>query len=442
LTSTNWIELFIAVIALGIVALSSWVEISLAAVSRVDIRRLLDQRLSREDALTIERTQRLRSAMLLVEVLAAGVAVAMITTLFRDVFEAGNLLWGLVAALGLLIVCGRIIPRAFASEEHEPESGAAFKVARLLSITFAPVVRPVEMINSVLVRGKRRRAESDSVEVSESDAAMNGAAAGDHQDRTESHEIEEDEQEMITGILHLDQATARQIMVPRIDIIAIAQDALIGEAVDVAIQAGHSRIPVYGRSMDEILGVVYAKDLLRYVNDPHEGQSIEGLIRPAYFVPESKRVDDLLNELQQTKVHLAIVVDEYGGTAGVVTIEDILEEIVGEIQDEYDTEPAQFEVISTDEAIADGRLSIRDLVDEMDLEWPGQESGTVGGFIQRQLGRIPSETEVVEMGDVRMTVLKVEHRRVRQVRVERIRAEEGSEQDAPREESVIASQPK
>ncbi|HUG15309.1 MAG TPA: CNNM domain-containing protein, partial [Thermomicrobiales bacterium] len=155
MTSTNWIELIIAAIALGTVAVSSWAEISLAAVSRVDIRRLLDQRLSREDAVMIERTQRLRSAMLLVEVLSAGVAVALITALFRDVVDAANLLWGLLAALGLLIVFGRIVPRAFASDEHEPEDGPPFKVARVLSIAFAPVVWPVETLNSLLLRGKR-----------------------------------------------------------------------------------------------------------------------------------------------------------------------------------------------------------------------------------------------------------------------------------------------
>lgn len=441
MTSTNWIELTIAAVALLVVALSSWVEISLAAVSRVDIRRLLDQRLSREDALTIERTQRLRSAMLLIEVLAAGVAVAMITAVFRDLIEATDLLWGLLAALGLLIVFARILPRAFASEEHAPESGAPFQVAKVLSVAFAPVVRPVEMVNSLLMRGRRRRAEAEMQDDGDADAAANGSGHGD-QDRTESHEIEEDEQEMITGILHLDQATARQIMVPRIDIVAIGQDMLIGDAVDVAIQAGHSRIPVYGRSMDEILGVVYAKDLLRYVNDPHEGQTVEQLIRPAYFVPESKRVDDLLSELQQSKVHLAIVVDEYGGTAGVVTIEDILEEIVGEIQDEYDAEPTLFEVISPDEAIVDGRLSIHDLVDELELDWPGQETGTVGGFIQRQLGRIPSEGEIVEIGSLRLTVLKVEHRRVRQVRVERTQPEAEGEAATTTAEPEVISQVK
>jgi putative hemolysin len=430
LTATNWTEAIIATLALGVVALSAWVELSLAAVSRVDIRRLLDQRLSREDALTIERTQRLRSAMLLVEVLAAGVAVAMVTAIFRDIIDTNDLLWGLLAALGLLIIFGRLLPRAFASEDQEGETGAPFRVARVLSVLFAPVIRPVEMLGSLLMRGRRRRAELDLSDATEAEMPANGVHVGDHE-RNESHTIEEDEQEMITGILHLDQATARQIMVPRIDIVAVSHEVLVSEAVDVAIQAGHSRIPVYGRNMDEVLGVVYAKDLLRYVNDPHEGVTVESLIRPAYFVPESKRVDDLLNELQQTKVHLAVVVDEYGGTAGVVTIEDILEEIVGEIQDEYDRETPQFEVVSADEAIVDGRLSVRDLVDEMELEWPGSASGTVGGFIQRQLGRIPSEDEVVQVDALRFTVLKVEHRRVRQVRVERVRPDDSAAADEP-----------
>jgi CBS domain containing-hemolysin-like protein len=228
---------------------------------------------------------------------------------------------------------------------------------------------------------------------------------------------------MISGVLHLERATARDIMVPRIDIVAVSKDVPVSEAVDVAIQAGHSRIPVYGRSIDEIIGVVYAKDMLRFVNEDHEGVVAGDLAREAYFVPESKKVDDLLNEMQQAKVHLAVVVDEYGGTAGVVTIEDILEEIVGEIQDEYDTEQPRIEVLGPDEAIADGALSVDDLADELDLEWPEPVSGTIGGLIQRRLGRIPSEGEVVELPGLRLTVLKVERRRVRQVRIERMRAD-------------------
>ncbi len=417
--STNqWTELAIAVVALLTSAVATWAELSLVAVSRVDVRRLFDNRLSREDAIAIERTQRLRAAVLLVEVLTAAIATALFAWVFADLLGENGLLWGLLIALGMLLVVGRLIPRILSAEESTGENDGPHKVGRALATIFAPVVRPAEWVVALFGRGKRRRPE---IEIPDDEATE--ANGGQHQpdwDRSEPYPIEEAEQDMISGILHLEEVTARQIMVPRIDIVAVARDMPLAEAVDVAIGAGHSRIPVYGRNMDEILGVIYAKDLLTYVNEPHEGIAVETLMRPAYFVPESKRVDDLLHELQQQKIHLAVVVDEYGGTAGVVTIEDILEEIVGEIQDEYDRETPPFEVVSEDEVIVDGRLTIDDLCDELEIDWPGPQSGTVGGFIQRQLGRIPVREESVEVNGIRMTVLNVEHRRVRKVRIERL----------------------
>jgi CBS domain containing-hemolysin-like protein len=419
LSSTNWIELLIAAVALVVLSVSAWVEISLTGVSRIDIRRLLNDRFSREDAQLIERNQRLRSSMLLVELLAAAVVVAMIVVALYDADSSYSVLYGLLIGLGLVILFGRLLPRMFAADDPGGEPVGPLRAGQVLSFLCAPIIRPVEWLAALLAPRRRRREEPLSADEVTAELSGNGAN-GDH-DRREPHAIEEDEQDMITGVLHLEQATARQIMVPRIDIVAVAKDVLVSEAVDVAIQAGHSRIPVFGRNIDEVLGVVYAKDLLKYVNEEHEGVTVEPLIRPAYFVPESKRVDDLLSELQQAKVHLAVVVDEFGGTAGVVTIEDILEEIVGEIQDEYDREMPQFDATGDDEAIADGRLSIDDLCDEMDLDWPDAPSGTLGGYIQRRLGRIPAEGETVRVDGIRLSVLKVEHRRVRQVRVERLR---------------------
>ncbi|MEX1157693.1 MAG: hemolysin family protein, partial [Thermomicrobiales bacterium] len=416
MSTTVIIELAIAVVAVAVVAVSTWAEMSLAAGTRVDIRRLLDNRLSREDAQTIEKIQRLRSSLLLIEMLAAGVAVWMIAATTQELLDGGGLLLGLLTGIGVLVVFGNLLPRVFADTEQSGEPSRELRVATALNFLFAPVILPVEMLSGLLTRGKRRASEASSADSAASDA--NGVFYPTDRERSEPHDIEEDEHEMISGVLHLDEAMARDIMVPRIDIVAISKDVLISEAVHVAIQHGHSRIPVYGTNIDNILGVVYAKDLLRYVNEEHEGLSVEPLIRPAYIVPESKRTDDLLEELQQAKVHLAVVVDEFGGTAGVVTIEDILEEIVGEIQDEYDRETPQFEIVSENEAIVDGRLSIDDLADEMDIVWPEQASGTLGGYIQRRLGRIPSEGEVVELPGIRLTVLRAEHRRVRQVRVE------------------------
>jgi CBS domain containing-hemolysin-like protein len=365
----------------------------------------------------------------------------MIAASTQELMDDDGLFYGLLIGIGVLIVFGNLLPRVFADTEQTSEPSREINVARALSFVFAPIIRPVEMISGFLTRNRRRNGEPSTTDLSAIEHNGNGHGTNDRE-RSESHEmhdIEEDEHEMITGVLHLDEAMARDIMVPRIDIVALAKDVLISEAVDVAIQNGHSRIPVYGENIDNILGVVYAKDMLRYVNEQHEGMTVEPLVRPAYIVPESKRIDDLLEELQLAKVHLAVVVDEFGGTAGVVTIEDILEEIVGEIQDEYDRETPQFEIVSEHEAVADGRLSIDDLADEMDIVWPEPASGTLGGFIQRRLGRIPSEGESVELDGIRLTVLVVEHRRVRQVRIERFDPDPQEAPDGEARPAPVAS---
>ena len=419
MSTSQLIELTLAAVALAVVALASWVETCLSAVSRVNVRRLLDDRYARADEHALEQAQRLRASMLLIEIIAAGALAALIVMVVDRMLVRDGFLVGLAIAAGLLIVVGRMLPRIVAGEEPDGDSPAVVRVSSVLMFFFWPVVRPVDAITAAFTRTRARR-EADAV-VEAAASENGGLAAGPDRERDEGAHIEEDEQEMISGVLHLEQATARDIMVPRIDIIGVHRDVLISEAVDIAIQAGHSRIPVYERSIDDIHGVLYVKDMLKFVNEDHEGVTIQELMRPAFFVPESKRVDDLLSDLQQQKVHLALVVDEYGGTAGVVTIEDILEEIVGEIQDEFDPESRRIEIVSDNEAIADGALTMDDLGDELEIDWPEPVSGTIGGHIQRQLGRIPSEGEVVHIDGIRLTVMAVEHRRVRQVRVERLR---------------------
>jgi CBS domain containing-hemolysin-like protein len=243
------------------------------------------------------------------------------------------------------------------------------------------------------------------------------AEAAPEQETGEDQEIEEEEHEMISAILELDEACARELMVPRPDIVAVSIDMPVLEVVSVARLRGHSRIPVYRDSIDSIAGVVYAKDFLRFVEEDLANVQLADLLRPAYFVPESKRVDELLKDLRNEKVHLAVVVDEYGGTAGIVTIEDILEEIVGEIQDEYDREAPLVERIGPEEAIIDGRLSVDEVEDIFETEIADGEFDTIGGFVQRQLGHIPNEGESVRTGNLLFEVQSVEHRRIRKLRV-------------------------
>lgn len=229
--------------------------------------------------------------------------------------------------------------------------------------------------------------------------------------------IEMDEHQMITGIIHLARTSVSDIMVPRIDIVGIEYTATVRDALDLVAQHAFSRIPVYQESMDHIIGVLHTKDLFQVLREGKTDIPIRTLWRPPQFVPESKRLDELLQELQKSKVHLAVVVDEYGGTAGIVTIEDILEEIVGEIQDEFDTsEEPLIERINENQAIFNARATIVEVNEELSLSLP-DESDTLGGLMLLRLEKMPKVGDQVRVDDVTLTAMNMSGRRIKKVRV-------------------------
>jgi putative hemolysin len=233
--------------------------------------------------------------------------------------------------------------------------------------------------------------------------------------------IEEEEKEMIYSIFEIGDTMAREIMVPRIDVLALDVSTPVPEAVEAALAAGHSRIPVYEGNIDNIIGLLYAKDLLRAGREPNSGATLRDLLRPAYFVPETKKVDQLLAELQQQRIHLAVVVDEYGGTAGVVTLEDIVEEIVGEIRDEYDVnEESLFERVGEGEYVFDARIDLDEVNELLKVDLPSDDSDSLGGFIYGQLGHVPAPGEKVASPPAEFEVLTVTGRRIRKVRAVRL----------------------
>ena len=248
--------------------------------------------------------------------------------------------------------------------------------------------------------------------------------------------LEAEEQQMIGAVLELGQQRVHEVMVPRIDITALAEDAPLDQVIDTIVSAGHSRIPVYQDSIDNIVGILYAKDLIPVLAKRAE-MDIQSLLRTPLFVPESISVDDLLHMLQRRKVHIAVVLDEYGGTAGLVTIEDLIEEIVGEIQDEYDVEEPMVEKISDDEARIDGRASIDDLTETFGVELNAADSeqyDTVGGLVYHEIGGVPQVGDTVEVQGLTLTVESTDGRRVGKVLVVR-RAEptdSGTEAEADR----------
>ena len=325
----------------------------------------------------------------------------------------------LVIALASIVV-GELVPKTLALSF--PERLALF-VARpvgLLQGILSPIVWFVSTSSKYLVRllGGKEKPQAGYLSTEELKMLIEtGSQEG---------QIEEEEKEMIHGVIELGDKRVHEVMIPRIGIRAINVDDTLDEVLDMIIRAGHSRLPVFEESLDNIVGILYAKDLLPYLkgNGLSDGAiDVRKLVRAPVYVPESKPVDDLLHEMQVAKRHIAIVVDEYGGTAGLVTMEDVVEEIVGEIQDEYDREDPMVEELSTDEDDVfriDGRVSmddLRDLFDLSDDDEPDENAyDTIGGFVVHRVGRIPLPGAEIPFRDgVVIRVDAAEPRRVAKV---------------------------
>ena len=227
--------------------------------------------------------------------------------------------------------------------------------------------------------------------------------------------ITDEESDMVSGVLDLKETTAHSIMIPRTEISSASADATLNEFIQLVAECGHTRIPVYQDNIDKIVGLLHAKDLLRLFGSPLHSKIPEDLRRKPYFVPGSQRVSELLRDLRSRKTHMAIVTDEYGGTAGIITIEDILEEIVGEIMDEHDHEQSLLSVIDNESILVDGRLEIKKLESHFNIKLPEGEFESVGGFIIHLLGRIPDVDERIDNEDLTMTIKSADERRINEI---------------------------
>ena len=230
--------------------------------------------------------------------------------------------------------------------------------------------------------------------------------------------LDESEREMIHSIFEFRQTMVKEVMVPRMDMVRVEKEMPIEEVLAIVKQKGHSRIPVYDEKVDDIIGILFVKDLLPYLRSHKKVPALSELARNAYFVPESKMIDDLLREFQKERIHMAIVVDEYGGTAGLVTLEDVIEEIVGEIRDEYDREKPLYRKVEENAWIVEAKINIEELNEALGFEIPSEEDyESLGGFIFSQLGRIPEDKESIRFGNMHLIVEKVHGQRIERVRI-------------------------
>ena len=355
--------------------------------------------------------------------LASAVAAVSIVTVVSEPLRQITFLADYADTIALLfvtsivaivsIVLGELIPKGLALGNPDR---IALTVSGPITL-FAKIVSPLVAVLVALTRLISKPFGIDPTRTPELSAAEIRLIV---EQGSQQGVLEAEEEQMISAVMSLSDSKLHEVMVPRIDIAAIDQEASFDDAVTLVLTEGHSRTPLYKESVDHIVGILYAKDLLRIIAAGGPRPRLRDIMRPALFVPESQAVDDLLNELQRRRVHMAIVLDEYGGTAGLVTIEDLLEEIVGEIQDEFDEEEPMKVIVRDGEAILDGRADIDEmgeLVDPaLELE-DDEEYDTVGGFVYHRIGRVPVVGDTVAVDPFKITVIKVTGRRVGKVRV-------------------------
>ena len=327
-------------------------------------------------------------------------------------------------------VFGELIPKTLALAHAERYSLVLARPVELVGRILAPVVSILDGITRMVTRRLGVR-EMDRDRISPEELMILVERGG------EQGIIEAEEEQMIGAVLGLGERKVHEVMVPRIAMVALPATATLDQMVDTIVEGGHSRIPVYEDSVDNVVGILYAKDLLPYLKGEDQPPPVGRLVRAPLFVPESMSVDDLLHSLQRRRVHIAIVLDEYGGTAGMVTIEDLLEEIVGEIQDEYDTEEPMIVPLGDEQARVDGRAAVEDLLEHFHL--PGdavedqEEYDTVGGLIYHRIGGIPKVGDEVRVGEsLLITVETTDGRRVGKVLVQQLEsgaAESGRDDD-------------
>jgi CBS domain containing-hemolysin-like protein len=234
---------------------------------------------------------------------------------------------------------------------------------------------------------------------------------------SEDNILEEEDREMIHGVVELGETIVKEIMVPRVDMVGVEVNTPTEEVIEIIRKSGHSRIPLFRNSLDEIEGIVYAKDILTHALG-NEQVDLLKIARKSLFIPENIKIDDLLAQMRKQKLHIAIVVDEYGGTSGLVTMEDIIEEIVGEIEDEYDLEPPPIIRISDQVYMVDGTVTISDLNEELDLKLPEDEIETVGGLIYDLEGSLPEKDRLLEYDGIKFKVHEIDGQRIVKVRID------------------------
>jgi CBS domain containing-hemolysin-like protein len=416
LTGVDW-AIIAAIIGLTLVAiLLAVAETALTRTSKAKAQALAETAGKRgQILLSLVEHQEWLNPTLFVTLASQLVQSTLLGVLSARIFGA----WGVVAAtvlnVTLFFVIAEVAPKTWAIQHTERAALAAARPIKALA-NLAPLriaSRALIGLTNVILPGKglkRGPFTSEEELLAVADLAVEEAV------------IEAEERRLIESVIEMGDTVVREVMVPRPDMVTVTADFRVADAMEVVILNGYSRIPACGEGIDDIIGIVHAKDLMRAERDGHEERTVAELARPARFVPETKGVAELLREMQRDRFHMAIVVDEYGGTAGLISLEDIIEELLGEIVDEFDVEEPMIEPLPGGDYRVNARMALDEVNDLLNARLPEGDWDTIGGLLLSELGHVPVEGESVEVDGWELTAQRVQGRRIGRVRVHRTHA--------------------
>ena len=442
-----WGQIILLLVLILVNAYFAAAELAIVSVNKNRIRTLAQEGNKKAESLAklIEEPNKFLSAIQVVITLAGFMTSAEAAVSFSDdvgaFLEGAGIPYGIEVSVVLVtlilsfftLVLGELFPKRLAMLHADRIAMSVVKPILFISVIFKPFVWLLSAVVTLLLKLCRQRTDVTSAEYSEDDI-VSMLEAGQ-----ESGELKEEGKKMITGIFAFDDMLAYEVMTPRTDVFSIDINAPTEEYIDELMELRYSRIPVYEDDSDNIIGILYIKDyLIKAREDGFDNVDFRSILRKPYFVPETKNIDSLFFELQTTKQHIAILIDEYGGFSGIVTMEDIIEEVMGDIDDEYDEEDPEIQKISEDTYVMEGSMDLDDIDEELGIGLESDNSETIGGFIIDILGEIPDDDDigkVVEFENYRFRVDSVKDRRIDQITMTILPVPEEGKSADPQEQS-------
>jgi CBS domain containing-hemolysin-like protein len=412
--AVDWILIAAIAVLLGMSGALALAETSLIGTTRAKAKALLDDHRhgARQLARLVEDPQQFLNPILLLVLVCQLVSATLVGVLASHWFGPLGVVVATVFEVVVIFVLFEAAPKNWAVQN--PERAALFSAPIVMAIIRFPPIRAISFVLiglADLLIGRRGKQTGRPRNVTESELLAMADVA------REDDVIEPEERAYIHSVIEFGDTVVREVMVPRPDMVTLEANATVTAGLAAALDAGHSRLPVHDHNVDDVLGIAYAKDLMRAERGGHGSEPVREHVRPATFVPETKRLSGLLRDMQGKRVHLSIVVDEYGGTAGLVTLEDLIEELVGEIVDEFDPERPLVHHHPDGSVEVDGLTPLDDADELLGVNLPRGSWDTVGGLVLDQAGRIPEQGESVDVDGLRFEVIRVEGRRIQRVRI-------------------------